>query len=95
MPMAANVGASANSRRAYVELCQLYGSVFDDVPIELFRAAFGDRLRRPDFQPGPEHELAQAFLYLEHRMPAVRTLGAERLYRLLQQPDRLAVAQAR
>lgn len=90
-----NVSSPLNARRAELELVQVYRGVFDGLPVELFRQAFAGRLRHPDFQPGPEHEMEKALLYLQHPRPSVRRLGAERLWRQLQDPGQLAVAEAR
>ena len=42
---------------------------------------------------GTSTELEQSFLYLQHDIPAVRALGLERLYRQLQDPACLEVAE--
>jgi glycosyltransferase involved in cell wall biosynthesis len=88
-----NVSTPANSRRAYFEMCQIYRGMFSGCPADLFRAAFAGRLGRPDFAEGHEYALEQSFLYLQHDIPAVRALGLERLYRQLQDPACLAVAE--
>ena len=89
----ANVSTPANSRRAYFEMCQIYRGLFSGCPADLFRAAFAGRLIRPDFADGHEDQLEQSFLYLQHDIPAVRALGLERLYRQLQDPVCLEVAE--
>jgi glycosyltransferase involved in cell wall biosynthesis len=89
-----NVSSGVNITRAYFELLQVYRDFFDGVAPQLFKAAFAGELRKPDFQAGPEYELEQAFLYLQHAIPLIANLGAERLFHLLQDPATLAVSKA-
>ena len=90
-----NVSSPSNNVRAHFELVQLHREAFAELPEELFRAAFHADLRRPDFSGPVEQRIELASLWLRHRIPHLRQLGHELLYRLLQDPAALAVAEAR
>jgi glycosyltransferase involved in cell wall biosynthesis len=68
---------------------------FDDVPLELFREAFGGELRRPDFSSPDEALCEQAFLLLRAPHPMQEVVGLERLYDLLTTPRTAAVLRDR
>lgn len=76
--------SSSNYVRTTFELYQIYKTFFEGISIDLFRAAFVDKLRKFDFGEGAEFELEKAFLYLHHDSPLIRSIGNETLFKLLQ-----------
>jgi glycosyltransferase involved in cell wall biosynthesis len=86
--------SSGNYVRTTFELYQIYKSMFDDMPVDLFREAFLDRLKKFDFAGEIEYELEKAFIYLHHSSPLFRSIGSEKLYTLLQRDEYLAVAKS-
>jgi hypothetical protein len=59
---------------------------FHGMSDSLFRAAFGDRLRHPDFTTPAERACEEALLYLGSPLPTCRILAVERLVALLNDP---------
>lgn len=90
-----NISGPSNNGRAYFEAVQIYRQMFDGVPVELFKEAFQDFIRKPDFSDGIEYELEKAFLYLKYdgNLPQIRTIGAEKLFNLLEDRQVLAVSE--
>jgi hypothetical protein len=82
----------AYSIRTNFEAYEIYKDIFDNIPIELFREAFLDLLKKPDFKDGAEYELEKAFLYLKHRTPLIQDIAKEKLFKLLQKKEILSVA---
>lgn len=82
----------SNSGRTYFEKYQIYKTILDNVPIDLFKKAFAKNLQRHDFQDGIEYELEKAFLYLNTDLTFFRSIGAEKLFHLLQEQSILSVA---
>ncbi|PYV46753.1 MAG: hypothetical protein DMG92_17490, partial [Acidobacteria bacterium] len=90
-----NLSSAANAGRTWFELYQLYRAFFDDLPMDLFREAFHDKLKNPAFMPGAEYELEKAFLYLHHKSALIRSLGHEKLFQLLLEKEIRAIAESR
>ena len=86
---------SKNSVRTVFELCQVYRRMLERVPIELFREAFKDQVRRSDFKDGVEFELEKAFVYLSHDQRWIQSLASEKLFGLFQDPEVRVVAKTR
>ena len=82
----------AYSIRNTFELYEIYKDIFDDIPINLFREAFIDLVKKSDFKDGAEYELEKAFLYLKHRSPVIQDIAKEKLFKLLQDKEILSVA---
>lgn len=76
-----------NYVRSGFESYQIYRNFFNDVPIDLFKKSFHDYIKKHDFQEGVEYELEKAFLYLNSNFPYIRSIGAEKLFTLLQNND--------
>ena len=89
-----NLSSAANSPRTWFELYQIYRDILHEVPSKLFREAFLDKLKKPDFRDGAEFELEKAFIYLHHESSLIRTLGNEKLFELLRDRKILAIAQS-
>ena len=88
-----NLGRNlAYSTRKNFELYETLKDMFDNVPINLFREAFLDLLKKPDFKEGAEYELEKAFLYLQHNSPLIQDIAKEKLFKLLQEEKFLSVA---
>lgn len=87
-----NLSHPANGVRSTFEAYQIQRQMLDGVPVELFREAFGDKLRKPDFSDGLEYELEKAFIYLQHSFPLFQSLGAEKLFELLRDKETLEVS---
>ncbi|MBD2177249.1 glycosyltransferase [Pseudanabaena sp. FACHB-1998] len=87
-----------NSIRTAFEGYQLYREIFDDVSEDFFRLSFSDKLKYQNFQGADEYELEKAFLYLNHHFPLLQnsnifqTLGAEKLFDILQSERILSIA---
>lgn len=81
-----------NYVRSGFESYQIYRNFFDDVPIELFKKSFQDNIKKLDFQEGAEYELEKAFLYLNANFLYFRSIGAEKLFNLLQNNYVLSIA---
>lgn len=90
-----NVSGPANARRAYFELTELYREVLPTLPEDLFREAFGPRLRRRDFSGATERRLEEAFLLASHPIASVRLAGVAALHALLRDAATLEVAARR
>jgi predicted O-linked N-acetylglucosamine transferase (SPINDLY family)/GT2 family glycosyltransferase len=88
----ANLSSISNQARSNFELCQIYKNIFNDVPIEMFKKAFVNQIRKPEFSSGIEYELEKAFLYLQHNFNFIRGIGAEKLFKLLQNKEILTIA---
>jgi glycosyltransferase involved in cell wall biosynthesis len=87
-----NLSDPGNNIRTLFESFQIWRTILDDVPIDLFRVAFRNNLKNPDFTEGIEYELEKAFLYLGHSIPLLRSIGAEKLFFLLQDKAVLEVS---
>lgn len=84
----------ANAPRIRFEIQQIYRVMFEGMPAPLFDAAFPARRKRA-INPADAHPgLEQAFLLLEHSDAAIRYLGLEKLYALLQAPELVEIAAA-
>jgi glycosyltransferase involved in cell wall biosynthesis len=81
-----------NNNRHDFELHNICKKAFDDMPIKLFKEAFQDILKKPDFNEGIEYELEKAFLCIDHSEMIVRNVGLEKLYKLLQNQNALSIA---
>lgn len=79
-----NLSSPSNFIRADFEVQQLYRRMFNNVPKDLFKAAFSDKIRKSKFSDGIEYELEKAFLYLQHNSTSVQIIGCEKLFDLLQ-----------
>jgi len=87
-----NASSPKNAIRADFERQQVYREMFDDVAAELFRSAFLQYLRDREFSDDASFELEKSFLYLQHPSNQIQSIGAERLYRQLQDEVLLHVA---
>ena len=81
-----------NDARSGFESYQIYRNFLNDVPIDLFKKSFHDDIKKHDFQEGIEYELEKAFLYLNSNFLYVRSIGAEKLFNLLQNDYVLSIA---
>ncbi|MEH1821866.1 MAG: glycosyltransferase [Nostoc sp.] len=79
-----NLSSPSNFIRADFEVQQLYRRIFNNVPKDIFEAAFSDQIRKYKFSDGIEYELEKAFLYLQHNSTSVQIIGCEKLFDLLQ-----------
>ncbi|MBD2725722.1 glycosyltransferase [Nostoc sp. FACHB-892] len=79
-----NLSSPSNFIRAHFEVQQVYRRMFNNVPKDLFKAAFSDKIRKSNFSDGIEYELEKAFLYLQHNSTLVQIIGCEKLFDLLQ-----------
>lgn len=82
-----NISNPTRGVRSTFECYQVYRRFFDAIGPELFRRAFHDRLRKPDFTSLIDFELEKSFLYLGHQVELVRGVGLERLFEQLQDPE--------
>ncbi len=82
-----NLSHYSRAGRTEFEHQQILRNFFDDVPADLFKAAFSSEIIRPNFEGEDEYLLEQAFLYLHHGSKAVQALGCEKLFALLQAGD--------
>lgn len=82
-----------NYTRACFETYQIYKTIFDNVPIDLFKQSFYECIKNNDFQDGVEYELEKSFLYLKSDLTLIQSIGMEKLFNLLQNPSILSVAQ--
>lgn len=89
-----NLSASANHLRINFEHYQILKSMFDGVPIELFKEAFSDQIKKSNFRSGVEYELEKAFLYLNHNSVLIQNIGVEKLFKLLQTKNILATSKS-
>lgn len=83
----ANLSSVSNQARSNFELCQISKNIFNDVPIEIFKDAFANQIKKPDFSSEIEYKLEKAFLYLLHNLHFIQCIGAEKLFELLQNED--------
>lgn len=90
-----NVSSLGNSVRIYFENHQISQYFFDNVSEKLFREAFADLLLDKDFQGSEQFELEKAFLYLKNDVLWVKSIGAEKLFTLLQDPKLLNLAETK
>lgn len=88
----ANLSSVSNQARSNFELCQISKNIFNDVPIEIFKDAFANQIKKPDFSSEIEYKLEKAFLYLLHNLHFIQCIGAEKLFELLQNEDILDTA---
>ncbi|MGB3206627.1 MAG: glycosyltransferase family 2 protein [Crinalium sp.] len=89
-----NLSNPVNSIRSTFEYYQISKSFFDDLPVDLFKEAFKEQLRKANFQGHREYELEKAFLYLHHNSPLIKSIGGEKLFNLLQDRETLAVSES-
>lgn len=85
----------ANLRRTNFEMIQVYRSFFDEIPEDLFREAFFDDLRDPCFTGAAVFALEKALVYFKHSNPAIRQIGMEKLFTLLQDEALVRLARDR
>ncbi|MBC1281333.1 hypothetical protein GNF10_36800, partial [Nostoc sp. UCD121] len=85
-----NLSHPSNFIRTDFEDQQIYRRMFDDVPKELFKEAFPDKVIKSKFSDGIEYELEKAFLYLQHNSSSVQIIGCEKLFNLLQDKNILS-----
>ncbi|MEH2174431.1 glycosyltransferase [Nostoc sp.] len=85
-----NLSNPSNFIRTDFEYQQVYRKMFDDIPKELFKAAFPDKIRKPNFNDEIEYKLEKAFLYLQHNSSSVQIIGCENLFHLLQDKNILS-----
>jgi predicted O-linked N-acetylglucosamine transferase (SPINDLY family)/glycosyltransferase involved in cell wall biosynthesis/predicted SAM-dependent methyltransferase len=85
-----NLSHYSRAGRTEFEHQQILRGFFEDMPADLFKAAFSGEMIRPDFAGEDEYLLEQAFLYLHHRSKAIQALGCEKLFALLQESDQLS-----
>jgi hypothetical protein len=90
-----NLSSDTNSIRSIFEGCQIYRNFFNNLPIELFKASFADRIVRSDFQSGDEYELEKAFLYIGSEFALFKNIGAEKLFNLFQDEKVVALAKSK
>jgi glycosyltransferase involved in cell wall biosynthesis len=81
--------------RRVFEDSQIYKNMFNNVPIQLFKSSFADRIGESEFQTDPEYELAKAFLYLTHETISIQAIGAEKLFDSLQDREVLSIARSK
>lgn len=87
-----NLSNSVNDVRTYFEMYQIYKKIFDDMPIEVFKRTFSKWLKKTNFTSSVEYELEKAFMYLNHHLLLIQTIGSEKLFNLLQDANILAIA---
>ncbi|MBD2666509.1 glycosyltransferase family 2 protein [Richelia sinica] len=87
-----NLSSFVNDVRRDFEIYQIYRSIFDDMPYNLFKKSFSQKLKKFDFQDGLEYELEKAFMYLNHSWNLIKIIGCEKLFTLLQDTQALEVA---
>ncbi len=87
-----NLSNPINHIRTFFELNQIYKTIFDNMPIEVFRKAFYNYLKKPNFTSDVEYELEKAFMYLNHELLLIQNIGSEKLFNLLQDANILAIA---
>ncbi|NUN64586.1 glycosyltransferase [Pseudanabaena biceps] len=96
LPKAGNLsGNPANSIRIIFELHQIYRNLLDDIPIEIFKSSFIGLIKNPQFVGDYEYELEKAFLHLNHSAIWSQSIGAEKLFSLLQNENSLIVAKSK
>ncbi|MDH6099002.1 glycosyltransferase [Anabaenopsis sp. FSS-46] len=83
----------ANQPRTEFELYQIYKDIFNNVSVEMFKQSFSNEIRNINFSGHIEYKLEQAFIYLKHNLHYIRAVGAEKLFRLLQNEQILNIAQ--
>ncbi|MBD2243636.1 glycosyltransferase [Nostoc sp. FACHB-888] len=88
----ANLSSISNQARSNFELCQIHRNIFNDVSIEIFKEAFSNHIKKPDFNTEIEYNLEKAFIYLLHNLHFIQCIGVEKLFELLQDQDVLDVA---
>jgi glycosyltransferase involved in cell wall biosynthesis len=69
------------------EFFLLMRDFFDDIPADLFKEMFCDRLRHPGFTSPLEYQCEQAFVWLRAGTGPLRLLGVQKLYDLLQDDE--------
>lgn len=87
-----NLSSKKNILRTNFETCQIYRHIFDSIGTTLFKEAFCHFLQRKDFETRLEYEIEKSFLYFNHDLPFIRTIGVERLFKLLQDREVLTIA---
>jgi glycosyltransferase involved in cell wall biosynthesis len=90
----ANLSAPHPGRsiRCTTEYYLILRRFFEEISPDLFRQAFGPRLRLGNAVSPIELACEQAFLYIHHpQFPLARLIGLEKLYSLLQQPEAASV----
>jgi hypothetical protein len=85
--MNSSVPTASKMIRHHNELALALRGFFDDMPPDLFLAAFKDYFRNPDARSTDELTCEMAFLYLRPEMPGVaHSIGLDKLFALLQEP---------
>ena len=87
-----NLSNPVNSIRSIFEGYQLYKTIFNEIPINIFKEAFSDKIINSNFKEGIEYELEKAFLYFCHSSSLIRSIGADKMYFYLQDNAILSVA---
>jgi predicted O-linked N-acetylglucosamine transferase (SPINDLY family)/glycosyltransferase involved in cell wall biosynthesis len=82
---------SSKGRESF-EYETLLKNFFKYIPIDLFKEAFSDLIRNPNFSDQIEYDLEKAFLYLKYNSPLFRKVGTEKIFNLLQSPTVLAIS---
>ena len=77
-----NLSGSINDIRTRFELLLAYDDFFENMSVEIFNQAFGDRLRKPITGWDEKSKIEIAFLYLNHQIPEIKFLGLKRLSKL-------------
>ncbi len=74
-----NLSGYHNKNRILAETTLLYRSFLDNVPIELLRSAFGEKISMNVLVDDADIEIDKSFLFLEHSNSSVKAIGIERL----------------
>jgi len=91
-----NLSANPDNRiRCLFEHHQIQKSILDNLSPQLFKSSFAEWIKAPDFQEGHEYELEKAFLHLNHSHKLFQSIGAEKLFHLLQNKEVLLTAKAK
>ena len=84
-----------NMIRCLFEHHQIQKNILNNISPQLFKASFAEWIKAPGFQEGHEYELEKAFLHLKHSHKLFQTIGAEKLFQLLQDQEVLLTAKAK
>lgn len=79
-----NLSAGRYQNRVPFELHWIYSDFFDGAPIELIRSAFPNEIDLNAEKRDRSVEVDILFLYLNHRSHLVRSIGIEKIMRLLE-----------
>lgn len=83
----ANLSGKTNTNRIRVETLGIYRSFFDEVPIDLLREAFGERITSDALDNCPEVEIDKSFLFLDHPKSIIKVMGLERIIHQLEDDE--------